>query len=525
MVRGPGAFRIEEVDLSGPPRIEGVETSVCGFLGTAERGPLSVSAVNDPGEYRRTYGGEAAGSFLSEAVKGFFANGGERCHVARVAGSGALPATAHLGPEGKPLPPSLRKGRRHREEDPALRITALGPGRWGNRVRIFMGSGSLNTVRPDSLDLTVQYLGVRRPPRPGGRSFPVSPAATGDPNDVCESFRGLSPDPSSREFFIKVVNRDSALIRIEGEIPSITNSRDPVTLSGGRDGRSPSLPDYLGDSGAAPERRTGLAALTGEDEIAIITSPDMHLVAGLPGALIRNCEDRGDRFAILHTGPGAFGRSTEMLPPPSSYAGLYHPWIAVRREQGTRNRWVPPCGHIAGAYARVDRTQGVHRPPSGESLEGVVGLAVHPGRDEENALDSLGVNTIRAFPGGRFSIWGSKTLDQGAVRSIGVRRLLIQLEQSACRGIQWAIHEPENGMVMETLRISIGEFLGRVWREGALKGSGPEEAFFVRAGRGDGSAGEGAGAFPLVVGVAPERPGEFITFSIVRESSRFAARE
>ncbi len=523
MVKRPGAFRIEEVDLSGPPPIEGVETSVCGFLGTAERGPLSLSGVDEPGEYRRIYGGGVTGSSLFEAVTGFFANGGERCYVARVAGAGAVPATACLGPGGGLPPPSSRRGRRYQEGNQFLRIFALGPGTWGNRIRVWVADDEV-PGRRDALNITVHYRSRRRTPAPAKRPDRTSSEAQGNPGDVHESFQGLSPDPSSREFFIRVINRDSALIRMEGDPLPVLNLTVPVTLVGGRDGHSPVLPDYLGDPGAAPDRRTGLAALSGEDEISLITSPDMHLVAGLPEALALSCEERGDRFAILHSGPGDFGESPGMLPPLSSYAALYHPWIVVKQERG-RDYPVPPCGHIAGAYARVDRTQGVHRPPAGESLEGVVDLAVHLGRDEENALNGRGVNTIRAFPGGRFYIWGSRTLDPGGVRSIGVRRLLIQLEQSISRGIRWAVHEPEASGILEILLISIREFLGRAWSEGALKGTREEEAFFVSAGRGDDRGGGGAGAFPLTVGVAPERPGEFILFSIVRESSRFTVRE
>jgi hypothetical protein len=524
MVKRPGAFRIEEVDLSGPPPIEGVETSVCGFLGTAERGPLSLSGVNEPGEYRRIYGGGVTGSSLFEVVKGFFANGGERCYVARVAGAGAVPATARLGPEGRLLPPPSRRGRSFRHDSPVLRITALGPGRWGNRVRIWVDDDVV-PERRDALNITVHYRTRRRTPAPAKRPYRTSSEAQGNPDDVHESFQGLSPDPSSREFFIRVINRDSALIRMEGDPLPVLDLTVPVTLGGGRDGHSPALPDYLGDPGAAPDRRTGLAALSGEDEISLITSPDMHLVAGLPEVLALSCEEQGDRFAILHMGPSPLEGNPCLLPCTSSYAALYHPWIVVKKERGPRGSPVPPCGHIAGAYARVDRTQGVHRPPVGESLEGVVDLAVHLGRDEENALNGRGVNTIRAFPGGRFYIWGSRTLDPAGVRSIGVRRLLIQLEQSISRGIRWAVHEPEASGILEILLISIREFLGRAWSEGALKGTREEEAFFVSAGRGDDRGGGGAGAFPLTVGVAPERPGEFILFSIVRESSRFTVRE
>ncbi|HUK92448.1 MAG TPA: phage tail sheath subtilisin-like domain-containing protein, partial [Methanomicrobiales archaeon] len=300
--------------------------------------------------------------------------------------------------------------------------------------------------------------------------------------------------------------------------------KGPVALGGGRDGRPPALSEYLGDPGAAPDERTGLAALSGEDEISLVTSPDMHRVPGLSEALARSCGERGDRFAILHTGPGLLPWKQYHPPFTSGYAALYYPWIIVKKERGRAGVPIPPCGHIAGAFARVDRTLGVHHSPSGESLAGVLGLASPLAREEEDVLDRIGVNTIRAFPGGRFTVLGSGTLDPGGIRSIATRRLLICLEQSICRGIGWAVHEPDTRAV-EGLRASIREFLQRAWAGGKLAGKVEREAFFVRDGRDKDGAGRKTGPPVFEIGVAPEKRGEFVVFTITRESSRFTVQE
>ena len=201
------------------------------------------------------------------------------------------------------------------------------------------------------------------------------------------------------------------------------------------------------------------------------------------------------------------------------------PGLSFQRSGAERNSPIPPCGHIAGTFARVDRTLGVHHPPVGESLAGVTGLAVSLEWEEENALDRIGVNTIRAFPGGRFTVLGSGTLDPGGIRSIRVRRLLIYLEQSICRGIGWAVREPETPKAVEGLQVSIREFLSRAWDEGMLVGRTESEAYFVRDGREEDGAGRRTGPLSLEVGVAPEKPGEFVIFTLTRGSSRFTTKE
>ena len=526
MVKRPGAFRIEEIDLSGPRPIGGVGTSTCGFLGTAERGPTSLTAIDGPDDYRRIFGGTVPGSYLCEAVGGFFGNGGERCYVARVAGSKALAASACIGRGGVPIP-SLRSSHRvqgSREPDQVLRITALGPGTWGNRIQVQVKNGGVHG-RAGSLDLVIDYRSRRRSPAPVKGAGRAEPRPPGSLDDIHELFRELSPDPSSRNFFARVVTRDSALVRMEGDPRPFVELKRPVPLGGGRDGRPPGLADYLGDPGAFPDERTGLAALSGEDEISLVTSPDMHRVPGLSEALARSSGERGDRFAILHTGPGTLP-STRYHPPfTSGYAALYYPWIIVKKERGRGGVPIPPCGHIAGAFARVDRTLGAHHSPAGESLAGVLGLAPTLAREEEDALDRLGVNTLRGFAGGRFTVLGSGTLDSGGIRSIATRRLLIYLEQSICRGIGWAVGEPDTTRAVEGLRASIGEFLHRAWAEGKLAGQKEREAFFVRRGRDKERAVRKTGPLVFKIGVAPEKPGEFVVFTITRESSRFTVKE
>ena len=59
----------------------------------------------------------------------------------------------------------------------------------------------------------------------------------------------------------------------------------------------------------------------------------------------------------------AIRKSTSPLP--TTRAALYYPWVEVADMTGGkgRTRMVPPSGHMAGIYARVDNSRGVHKAP------------------------------------------------------------------------------------------------------------------------------------------------------------------
>jgi len=81
----PGVY-VEEIEIGAKP-IEGVSTSVAGFLGQTERGPLGARLVTGFEQFTRLYGGHIAESYLAYAVDGFFRNGGQRCYIGRIVGS------------------------------------------------------------------------------------------------------------------------------------------------------------------------------------------------------------------------------------------------------------------------------------------------------------------------------------------------------------------------------------------------------------------------------------------------------
>jgi phage tail sheath protein FI len=97
----PGVY-IEEV--SGAQPIEGVSTSVTGFVGVTQMGPvdgLGPVLVTSFPDFERTFGSYftpgfagAGYNFLPHAVAGFFNNGGQLLYIKRVASTTSSPAAA-----------------------------------------------------------------------------------------------------------------------------------------------------------------------------------------------------------------------------------------------------------------------------------------------------------------------------------------------------------------------------------------------------------------------------------------------
>ena len=98
---------------------------------------------------------------------------------------------------------------------------------------------------------------------------------------------------------------------------------------------------------------------------------------------------------------------------------------------------------------------------------------------------------------------------------VDVRRLIVFLERSIEQGIQWATFEPNTDRLWARVRESVFDLLLQQWQSGALKGARPEEAFFVRCDRTTMTQNDlDNGRLICLVGVAPVRPAEFVTFQI-----------
>ena len=181
---------------------------------------------------------------------------------------------------------------------------------------------------------------------------------------------------------------------------------------------------------------------------------------------------------------------------------------------------MPPSGHMAGIWARNDDTRGVHKAPANEVVRGAITLELNITKAEHDLLNPDGINCIRAFPGRGIRVWGARTLSSDpAWRYLNVRRLFNYIEESILEGTQWVVFEPNDIRLWGRVKRTINAFLLRVWRDGALFGATPDQAFFVKCDeRTTRPRSVDAGQLIVEIGIAPVKPAEFVVFRIAQFS-------
>jgi phage tail sheath protein FI len=178
---------------------------------------------------------------------------------------------------------------------------------------------------------------------------------------------------------------------------------------------------------------------------------------------------------------------------------------------------VAPSGHIAGIWARTDATRGVHKAPANEIIRGALNVTQRLTSEDQGVLNPVGVNCIRYFPREGIRVWGARTLADASSewRYLNVRRLFNMIEESIAEATRWIVFEPNDRTLWKSIRRDIGAFLTRVWRDGALMGRVPEEAFFVKCDEETNPPDSiDAGFVIAFIGIAPVKPAEFVVFRI-----------
>lgn len=254
------------------------------------------------------------------------------------------------------------------------------------------------------------------------------------------------------------------------------------------------------------------------DEITIVAAPGNLDVRG---EIKDHCQKMGDRIAILDS-PETIDLSSagvvEALKPfDSAYAALYFPWIQVYDPASNSNIYVPPSGHIAGIYARVDGQRGVHKAPANETIFGALDLKYSLSKSKQDGLNPSGINAIRKL-NGNILVWGARTLGGDAnteFKYINIRRHFCYLRDSIDKGTQWVVFEPNTPELWAKIRRNISAFLTVEWRKGALFGTTPQEAFYVKC---DAETNppeiRDLGQVVTEIGVAVVKPAEFVVFRL-----------
>jgi phage tail sheath protein FI len=267
------------------------------------------------------------------------------------------------------------------------------------------------------------------------------------------------------------------------------------------------------------------------DEISMVAAPglgwDDTNGKNTRTALIAHCKSQ-NRFAIFDSkedvGFDSLGKDSGQLQPFSDSAAFYYPWLQVldpvNDDPETKKKktiYIPPSGHIAGIYARVDNARGVHKAPANEPVIGALDLKYTITKAQQDGLNPHGVNCIRNL-NGNLLVWGARTLggDKNLdLKYVHVRRTLLFLRRSIEEGTQWVVFEPNEPGLWQKITRNITAFLTNVWRSGALFGTTVQEAFYVKCDAEiNPPESRDLGQVVTEIGVAIVRPAEFVIFRI-----------
>jgi uncharacterized protein len=299
-----------------------------------------------------------------------------------------------------------------------------------------------------------------------------------------------------------------------------------VALTGGSDGTRPFASDYLSLT-ANPDDKRGLAGFEDIDEISIVAAPGSTFGyengyrdegATIMNYLIEHVEKMRYRVAVLDSGDGQSMAAVQAMRGivDSEHAALYYPWVKVLDPITQTELMLPPCGFVAGIYARNDIERAVYKAPANEPVLGALGFEKVINKAQQEVLNPLGINCFRFFEDRGYRLWGARTISSNSQwKYVNVRRYFAYLEHSIDKGTQWVVFEPNGPKLWDNVRTTISDFLFAEFQAGALFGDKPSDAYFVRCDRTTMTQNDiDNGRLVCLIGVAPLYPAEFVIFRI-----------
>ncbi|MEX3788823.1 phage tail sheath family protein [Paraburkholderia sp. BR14374] len=383
---------------------------------------------------------------------------------------------------------------------------------------------TLDTVRGNKNIQNTYYEGQKLNVVEAAVDISYTPA---DGNSAFESFSNLRlVNDGTVNYLPNRVNQQSMLVTVAA--PGLSSTDDlaafPTAAQGGAQALTQgddkladlTIDDFVGvDKGSGA--RTGIQALEDVTDVSLCVVPGMWSRT-IQSALITHCESLRYRFAILDSGKnlGIDDVLAFRAPLDSKFAALYYPWIDVRDASVSRNVSIAPSGHIAGIYARVDNDRGVYKAPANEEILSIFDISQDVNKREQELLNPVGINALRFFPQRGNRVWGARTLSsESAWKYVNVKRIFIYVEASIDYGTQWVVFEPNDEPLWARVRQTISDFLATTWRSGALQGTKPSEAFFVKCDRTTMTQDDiDNGRLICIIGIAPVKPAEFVIFRI-----------
>lgn len=571
------SFRAKSIEGVGTSTTAFVGPTRKGPYRTDVNTPESPELLTSYGDFERLYGGFAdlslgagvpATNYMAHAVRAFFNEGGSRLYVSRVVGADAVVAEAEVlagTAEGVALmarfPGAAGNGQVVvRESSAPASETTLTNAPAGSMVRATIsGNPALvvrvgNTWRPaanlagtevtqanvlagtpqvitvsvltldgDGNSTSYEDLGLAAShPRWIGHVLSATPSRRSDHLQNLFAI-GIGADVSPSELHAGLFN---------GAVQNAAGQPERVwTLAGGLDGGQPTPTDYA----------LALSEIASIEDVSIVAAPGSSAYGAGDGnednpqaiasALIAHAEGRrAYRIAVLDTPP-------ELLPTTartyrglfdSKYAAMYYPWVVVSnplarpgREDIPKEIALPPSGFVSGIYARNDVQRGVHKAPANEVVRGALRFEVDVNFAQQELLNPAGVNCLRFFSGRGNRVWGARLISSDPEwKYVSDRRYFNYLEASIDRSTQWAVFEPNGERLWANVRQTIADYLYNEWRSGALLGTSPEEAFFVRCDRSTMTQNDlDNGRLICLVGVAIIKPAEFVIFRIGQKTA------
>ncbi len=480
-------------------------------------------------EYERSFGGFVnSGAFdiqVPHAVNQFFLNGGSDAYVVGLAPRYRDATGAILNPQ-QILDPDDSS---HNPESAAMNPQAL----FGNA-----GQPGIQCYGLEPTDLTP--MRVQFAPK----------GATNDRADVtitygtrAETFRDVTLTPNDPTHIAAQINGASVLVRVR---PNPTTNSFPTdfssaTLNGLSKLLTQTLPGTLSTTFSPGDFTDAFQADSDLDKVPVFNLMTLPGLAdnGVWSAALAFCE-RKMAFLILDPPRRANAYFTEdNLPsqanslmnavvPKSTNGAVYFPYLFSQHPLTGERIELPPSGFVAGVYARTDVSRGVWKAPAGleTTLRSTTGV-VERGRmndQRHGVLNLQAVNCLRSFPGVGTVVYGARTL-VGARnntpfqqwRYVPVRRMALFIEQSLRDNLTWVVFEPNDEPLWASIRTTIDNFLLALFRQGALQGRTPSQAFQVKCDATTTTQDDiNNGIVNILVAFAPLRPAEFVIIKIAQ---------
>lgn len=453
-----------EIDLS--QRVRAVSSSIGAIVGAARKGPVNERVfITDTTELINTFGEPNAKNyaFMMYCAEAFIKQS-TQMWVTRVV-RGALTAGAYLTvddpsaevpilaltnfDDGSNNPLGVEDPMNNLAFNPGdddvnstlLFITAHNPGEWNNKISV--------RIRPSN----PKGRAVGEDHNPLHFIVEVYYDYTGPNNIPLESFIvgrtiGEIDGNGSAMFVEDVINSTSKYIKVKNNpycqlTPIVTDVFE--FLGGGTDGERPTIDDVAngwdlyedpevvdanilingGYAHPVVQRKMITLARTREDAVAVLDMPD-------------------DKFEVVN----AVSYRRNDLNVNDSYGALYGPWLQIRDIYNDRKMFIPPSGHVAGAYSATDTDRALWFAPAGLQRGQLKVLAVRKKYNQgaRDALDRAQINAIRFIPGKGYVIWGQETLQShaSALSNINVRRLINFIKKSIATAANVGVFDPND---------------------------------------------------------------------------------